>query len=212
MAAELENTYNDLTPAEKEFFTRMQMYLQTKVYFYGSINRPDYYSGNSDIDVFIFSNNIPSTLSRLEQFLHISSNEIEKIFRVIDKHEPVLGYKISYTKKGTKNTNATLPSVTADPHMTNGYSEANASPYSASPSERPFSVEISVYREKDKVHVFKEQRQVMLPFYFTIALMMIKWMYYDLGIISKKHYQYWKSLILTKTRYFTVNHYQRKIH
>jgi len=46
---------NDFPPNVKKFFVNLQNYLDTDLYFYGSVNSPDYVQGKSDIDVAWFS-------------------------------------------------------------------------------------------------------------------------------------------------------------
>ena len=47
----METTKNQLTPYESNFFNKLKIYLDTPLYFYGSIQRDDYKSGYSDIDI-----------------------------------------------------------------------------------------------------------------------------------------------------------------
>ena len=46
----------------------MQEYLDTKLYFYGSVQRNDYIDNVSDIDICIFSDNIDSTILKVQQY------------------------------------------------------------------------------------------------------------------------------------------------
>ena len=55
----------------KDFFVNLQNYLDTDLYFYGSVNRSDYVHGKSDIDVAIFTDNEYSTITKLQHFLHV---------------------------------------------------------------------------------------------------------------------------------------------
>ena len=47
----METTKNKLSPETKQFFDKLSSYLDTKLYFYGSVQRDDYFDGKSDIDV-----------------------------------------------------------------------------------------------------------------------------------------------------------------
>ena len=52
------NAIRDDFPKEvKDFFKRLENYLDDELYFYGSVNRSDYIHGKSDIDVAIFTDN-----------------------------------------------------------------------------------------------------------------------------------------------------------
>ena len=50
----METTKNDLPPNTKKFFYNLSEYLDTKLLYYGSVQRSDYVPGKSDIDVIIF--------------------------------------------------------------------------------------------------------------------------------------------------------------
>ena len=62
---------NNLSEYASDFFNRLRDFLHTKIYFYGSILRPDYLQGKSDIDVDIFTENEARTISQMSAFLHI---------------------------------------------------------------------------------------------------------------------------------------------
>ena len=54
----METTRNELPQNTKKFFYNLGEYLDTKVLFYGSIQRADYVPGKSDIDVVIIDGNV----------------------------------------------------------------------------------------------------------------------------------------------------------
>jgi predicted nucleotidyltransferase len=93
----METTKNDLSPFEQQFFTKMRNYLGVPIYFYGSIQRDDYFKGRSDIDVVIFTENESSMVKQLQAFLNIDLYKLKKII-----HKPhfsdrvAFGYKIKY--------------------------------------------------------------------------------------------------------------------
>ena len=58
-----------LTENQKQFFDNLSIFINKPVYFYGSINRPDYIPGKSDIDIDIFADNENSTTQLLSNFL-----------------------------------------------------------------------------------------------------------------------------------------------
>jgi hypothetical protein len=93
----METTKNKLSPFAEDFFNRMRNYLDTKLYFYGSIQRYDYFPESSDIDVDIFSSNEKSTITKLQNFLGVDRNEFKKIiYRLQKTNKVVHGYKIKY--------------------------------------------------------------------------------------------------------------------
>jgi predicted nucleotidyltransferase len=61
----METTRNNLTPYSKHFFDSLSNYLDTKLYFFGSIQRRDYFPNSSDIDVDIFTDNEPGTILKI---------------------------------------------------------------------------------------------------------------------------------------------------
>jgi len=88
---------NDFPPDIKKFFVNLQNYLDTDLYFYGSVNRPDYVHGKSDIDVAIFTDNEYSIMSKLQHFLHVSRNAFDKIVWKLEG-TIIYGYKIKCDK------------------------------------------------------------------------------------------------------------------
>ena len=93
----METTKNELTPRQKKFLDGLSDYLETKLYYYGSIQRSDYVTGKSDIDVDIFTENEESTIAKLQHYLHVHKKEIKKILWKVRKHNKLTqGYKIKY--------------------------------------------------------------------------------------------------------------------
>jgi len=93
----MENTKNEFPIYAKDFFNKLSNYLDTKIYFYGSIQRYDYFPNFSDIDVDIFTDNEKSTISKLAHFLGLNKNEFKKIvYRLHKSNKVIYGYKIKY--------------------------------------------------------------------------------------------------------------------
>ena len=80
---------------QTKFFNQLNNYLDSNVYFYGSILRPDYFPGKSDIDVDIFTDNEKSTIFKLQHFLNVNKKHFKKIVWRI-KNKIIYGYKIFY--------------------------------------------------------------------------------------------------------------------
>lgn len=94
----METPKNKLTSKEKQFLDRLSEYLDTKLFYYGSIQRDDYVPGKSDIDINIFSDNTESTISKLQHYLHVQRKEFRKIvWKVYKPNKLVTGYKLKYT-------------------------------------------------------------------------------------------------------------------
>jgi hypothetical protein len=92
---------NDFPPDIKKFFLSLQNYLDTDLYFYGSVNRSDYVHGKSDIDVAIFTDNEYSTMAKLQHFLHVKREAFDKVIWKLEG-KIIYGYKI----KCDKHTNS----------------------------------------------------------------------------------------------------------
>ena len=92
---------NDFNPNLKQFFINLQNYLDTELYFYGSVNRPDYIHNKSDIDIAIFTDNEYSIMTKLQHYLHVKHDAFDKIVWKLEG-TIVYGYKI----KCDKHTNS----------------------------------------------------------------------------------------------------------
>ena len=68
-----------LTKQQIDFLEEIQHYIDCQFYYYGSIDRIDYFPGKSDIDIDIFTPNLYSTMFKLRQFLLIPETEIKSI-------------------------------------------------------------------------------------------------------------------------------------
>ena len=89
----MNNIREDFPKDVKDFFKRLENYLDTDLYFYGSVNRSDYVHGKSDIDVIIFTDNEYSVISKLQHFLHVKRNAFDKLVWKLNGNM-LYGYKI----------------------------------------------------------------------------------------------------------------------
>lgn len=164
----METTKNKIPDNAKIFFNKLGSYLDTQIYYYGSIQRADYFPNSSDIDVDIFTDNEKSTLLKIQTFLNnINNNNINnnkyKIQKVI--------YKLHKTNK-----------------VVNGYKLKY---------KNDFTAEISIYNEKNKEAILLEHNfKMVLPMYISALLIILKTIYYNLGILPKSVYIYTKKLIM----------------
>lgn len=93
----METIKNKLTPFEYDFFNKLRNYIDKPIYFYGSIQRADYFPQKSDIDIDIFSNNVGSTLQLLQNFLNMNKGAFKRSIYKMDKTNIVIpGYKSKY--------------------------------------------------------------------------------------------------------------------
>lgn len=148
----METTKNTLSPYASVFFTRLSNYLETPMYFFGSIQRNDYFPKSSDIDVDIFTDNENSTMIKMQHFLKIEKYKFKKfVYRLVKSNKMVHGYKVSYKEK-----------------------------------EHSLFAEFSIYNEKVKDLILEEhRRKFVLPYYVSFFLVILKYFYYDLGIMPK---------------------------
>jgi hypothetical protein len=91
----METTKNPLPKNIKKFFYNLSEYLDTKLLYYGSIQRPDYVPGKSDIDVDIFTDNEYSLMNKLQHYLHLDKKSFKKFVYIIGDNTTD-GYKIKY--------------------------------------------------------------------------------------------------------------------
>lgn len=160
----METTKNALSEETKQFFFKVSEYLDTKLYFYGSVQRIDYIPEKSDIDVEIFTDNEYSTMRKLEHLLKINHKDVHKIAWIINK-TPVYGYKVKYTNP-----------------------------------EKNINVEFCIYNTIYKKIVSEEHKsKFILPLHISIALYILKYVFYKLNIISSKNFNELKRMLLNPT-------------
>ena len=94
----METTRNQLTYDEKKFFYRLSNYLDTQLYYFGSVQRGDYFPSSSDIDVDIFSENENNTIIKLMNFLNVEKSEFKRFVWKLNTNNDKLayGYKLMY--------------------------------------------------------------------------------------------------------------------
>ena len=101
----METTKNNLTTYETHFFNKLKNYIEKPIYFYGSIQRDDYFPQLSDIDIDIFSDNVNSTLNLLQNFLDFNKTDFKKFIYKMDKTNKLIpGYKSKYINKDNNLT------------------------------------------------------------------------------------------------------------
>jgi len=102
---DIEKTKNKLPNNIKQFFYKLSNYLDTNLFFYGSVQRYDYLPDDSDIDIAIFTENEYSTMVKMQHFLHVERKDFKKFVLMEDNEEAVDGYKVKY-KNEDLNLNA----------------------------------------------------------------------------------------------------------
>jgi hypothetical protein len=161
----MESVKNNLPTETILFFKSLSNYLHTKLYFFGSVQRIDYFHGSSDIDVDIFSYNPESTIIKLKHFLGVDKIVVERfVWRLNCNNRVVKGCKIDY-KNLEENINA----------------------------------EFSVFNEKDKDGVLCEHNNKIhaVPLYIIIITIILKILYYNLNLMNKETFSYFKKKVWT---------------
>jgi predicted nucleotidyltransferase len=90
----MEPTYNELPEKLKHYLMNLSNYVDSRIYFFGSIQRLDYLPGISDIDCVLFVENEKSATHKLAHFLQIDPIKIKKVF--FFKHKYATGYKVKF--------------------------------------------------------------------------------------------------------------------
>jgi len=149
----METTRNNLTPYSKHFFDSLSNYLDTKLYFFGSIQRRDYFPNSSDIDVDIFTDNEPGTILKIQNLLNIDRTAVHKfVYKLDSSNKVVYGHKVQYK----------------DDHL---------------------ATEFLIFNQKYKRDVIQDHiSKFVLPFYISGLLVILKFMYYKLNLVSRDLY------------------------
>jgi len=97
----MEDIKDRLGDYRYNYFSNLQKYLDTELYFYGSIKGSDYFQKGSDIIITVITDNVHSTQSKFKNYLNIKKTEIKKIYQkfYIRSKSIVVGYKIKYEDK-----------------------------------------------------------------------------------------------------------------
>jgi len=98
----MDYTINKLSITQEQFLNNLSNYLDKKLYFYGSVQRQNFFY-ESDINIAIFTDNISSTLIKFSNFLQIKKTDIKKFVWKLNKTNYVIhGYKYMYVDKENK--------------------------------------------------------------------------------------------------------------
>ena len=179
----MEYTKNKLPIKTHKFLNKLSNYLDTKLYFYGSVQRLDFFTNQSDIDICVFTDNTQTMIHKLSSFLHVEKDKIKKIFLNIktneNKYEIVYCYKIMY-----KNPKLNLI----------------------------LEITICNEKYK-KVILNHYLQGVNIPSYIIIILITLKIMFYYLKLIPFKTYHKYKQIIIDigTGRIKTINEIRFKV-
>jgi len=102
----METTNNKLPDNIVSFFKELSEYLDTKILYFGSVQRGDYFPGKSDIDVDIFTDNEHSIMTKMQHFMNIDKKKFKNfIWRLNHDNTMAHGHKVMY-KNEEQNFNA----------------------------------------------------------------------------------------------------------
>ena len=161
----METTKNKIPNDIQKMIDKFKKYIDTKIYYYGSIQRADYFVGKSDIDILIFTDNVDSMIHKTSHYFHIKKKKFRKMVWYYRK-KLIEGTKIIY--------------------------------YSNQPE---FRLEISIYDEKYKKYVLEDKTSPNnISFLLSAILLILKCMYYNLGILPNSFYTYYKKIIFNYIR------------
>jgi predicted nucleotidyltransferase len=98
----MEKTNNKISEKASHFFNNLREQLEVPLYFYGSVQRADYYPEESDIDVAIFTDNVSSMLCKLEGLFNIEKSDFKRfVWRLSLTNKLVNGVKYIYLEPKT---------------------------------------------------------------------------------------------------------------
>lgn len=93
----IEDIKNNLREYDYYFLKNIQQYINTELYFYGSVARFDYFPGKSDIDAIVITENVHSIVKLLQNHLNIKKDAIEKTINYMDDAKSMsYAYKLNY--------------------------------------------------------------------------------------------------------------------
>ena len=102
----METTNNKLPDNVVLFFKELSEYLDTKILYFGSVQRGDYFPGKSDIDVDIFTDNENSIMTKMQHFMNIDKKKFKNfVWRLNHNNTIAHGHKVMY-KNEEHNFNA----------------------------------------------------------------------------------------------------------
>ena len=162
----MECIKNKLPTKTQDFLNKMKEYLDTKLYFYGSVQRLDFIENNSDIDICIFTDNTQTMIHKLSSYLHIDKKKIQKIFLNIKNnsknYEIIYCYKVAY-----KNPKLDLN----------------------------LEITICNEKYKKNI-LYHHNKGINLPIYIVSLLFILKVLYYYFNIFPFKYYHKCKTIII----------------
>ena len=153
---------NKTNLACNQLLHKISSYLDTELFFYGSVQRNDYIENHSDIDICIFSNNINFTLSKLVNFVSSFNSDYQPDKNNIIKTKHFV-YKIQNSDKIIRGKKIKYEDSINDVFL-----------------------EISIYDDKHKDIILEDKgRKINIFTGLSLLLYIIKCLYYKYNILSE---------------------------
>lgn len=94
---QLSHIQHRLDEDQRLFFQRLQSVLGAPLWFYGSIQRADYFPQSSDIDIAVVVDNPRSAIAALQHFLHIDKQDVKHLYQQFHLYKTYIhAYKLKY--------------------------------------------------------------------------------------------------------------------
>ena len=106
----MEYTKNKIPDDIQNVINKFKKYIDTNIYYYGSVQRDDYFINNSDIDILIFTDNTEAMIHKVSHFFHIKKKNIRKIVWNYN-NKLIQAYKVMYY---SNNPNFRLEIIISD--------------------------------------------------------------------------------------------------
>ena len=98
----MEDLKHKMPMNKRIFFTNLENYLGTPLYYFGSIQRYDYSPDTSDIDAMLFTHNESSSISQLQNWFQVSKNDFKKVVHFLPSLKRIVyGHKLKYKTSTT---------------------------------------------------------------------------------------------------------------
>ena len=91
----MEYTKNKIPDDIQNIINKFKKYIDTNIYYYGSIQRDDYFINKSDIDILIFTDNTEEMIHKVSHYFHINKKNFRKIVWKF-KNKLIQAYKVMY--------------------------------------------------------------------------------------------------------------------
>jgi predicted nucleotidyltransferase len=150
-----KNICSKLTQEQYDYLVALEQFTNSKIHFFGSITRDDYFVGKSDIDIYFITPNVHDTLFKVKKFIN---NPNQKAY---------------HAKRHIKFTIDNLPQehTTENLHIRQ--------------KNRIINLEINIYDEKYRQNLklhYDLKRKRLTPF-LVCCLIMAKSLYYNINLM-----------------------------